>query len=175
VVYKAETAEADAALEGLKESASETQYMPIEIDDAAAYSAIQAIEAAASSPVIKPVYVQLYGDTGEASSSEGLNGICPSCQSETPDWLPYLAGGGIVAHPLTAVVGDAPSPEVIAPIDDLTRMIQGAVGGSGPVIHSTINVYGGTVIGEAELQSILSQRDEALKYEITTAYLKKGM
>jgi len=177
MVYKAETAEADAALEELKESASETQYMPIEIDDAAAYSAIQAIEAAASSPVIKPVYVQQYGDTGGASSSSSgwLNSICPSCQSDpgwgTPDWLPHLAGGGIVAHPLTAVVGDAPSPEVIAPIDDLMRTIQGAVGGSGPVIHSTINVYGGTVIDEAELQAILTQRDEKLRNEVARTYL----
>jgi hypothetical protein len=53
-------------------------------------------------------------------------------------------------------------------------MIQQAVasvgGGAGPVINSTINVYGGTVMDENELYSILRTRDEQLKHDIAEKF-----
>jgi hypothetical protein len=176
MVYKADTTEADTALDGLKESASETQYMPIEIDDVEAYSAIESINAAASAPVIKPVYIQEYGEGSSGSggsSSAWLNSICPSCQSDpgwgTSDWLPHLATGGIPTRPITAVVGDV--PEAIIPLDRISPIIQQAIanvgGGAGPVINSTVNVYGGTVMDENDMRRVLAERDEILKNEIS--------
>jgi TP901 family phage tail tape measure protein len=184
MVYKADTTEADAALEELKESASETQYMPIEIDDVEAYSAIESINAAASAPVIKPVYIQEYGGgsgssmpTASASTVSWLNSICPSCTSSpgwgTSDWLPALAEGGIVSRPIIAQVGEV--PEAIAPLNVLFPAIQQAVaaagGGGGVTINSTVIVQGGTVLDEDELQQVLNSRDDQLKNEIARKYL----
>ncbi|MFA6927622.1 MAG: hypothetical protein WCQ69_11560, partial [Bacteroidales bacterium] len=171
----ADTTEADTALDGLKESASDPQIMPIEIDDSAAYAAIGAINAAASEPIIKPVYIVPYGGYG-GSNSDYLEGLSPGITSSpdwgTPDWLPHLATGGIPTHPITAVVGDV--PEAIIPLDRISPMIQQAVasvgGGAGPVINSTINVYGGTVMDENELYSILRTRDEQLKHDIAEKF-----
>ncbi|MDD5049164.1 MAG: hypothetical protein PHH09_09575 [Methanoregulaceae archaeon] len=184
MVYKADTTEADTALDGLKESASETQYMPIEIDDVEAYSAIESINAAASAPVIKPVYIQEYGGgsgssmpTASASTVSWLNSICPSCTSSpgwgTSDWLPALAEGGIVSRPIIAQVGEV--PEAIAPLNVLFPAIQQAVaaagGGGGVTINSTVIVQGGTVLDEDELQQVLNSRDDQLKNEIARKYL----
>jgi hypothetical protein len=184
MVYNAETAEAEAALEGLKESASETQYMPIEIDDAAAYSAIEKINAAASEPVIKPVYIQEYGGgsgssmpTASASTVSWLNSICPSCTSSqgwgTSSWLPAFAEGGIVSRPIIARVGEV--PEAITPLNVLFPAIQQAVaaagGGGGVTINSTVIVQGGTILDEDELQQVLNSRDDQLKNEIARKYL----
>lgn len=38
--------------------------------------------------------------------------------------LPRLQQGGIISSPIAAIVGDAPSPEVIAPLDDLVDILR---------------------------------------------------
>lgn len=50
--------------------------------------------------------------------------------------LPRLQTGGIVDGPMAAIVGDAPSPEVISPLDDLVGILQDAGIGVGDM-----NIY----------------------------------
>ena len=45
-----------------------------------------------------------------------------------PIILPRLAKGAIVSSPIFALVGDAPSPEVVAPLDDLRDILRDVVG-----------------------------------------------
>ncbi len=49
--------------------------------------------------------------------------------------LPTLAAGGIVDEPTLAMVGDASSPEVIAPLDRLTGILRNLGMGNAPVIN----------------------------------------
>lgn len=42
-----------------------------------------------------------------------------------------LARGGIVSSPTAAIVGDAPTPEVVAPLGDLVGILNEALGGAG--------------------------------------------
>lgn len=52
--------------------------------------------------------------------------------------IPRLQEGGIVSDPALAVVGDAPSPEVVAPLDDLVGILQEALGAGGMTINVTV-------------------------------------
>lgn len=52
--------------------------------------------------------------------------------------IPRLQEGGIAFDPTLAVVGDAPSPEVIAPLDELVGILQEALGAGGMTINVTV-------------------------------------
>ena len=64
----------------------------------------------------------------------------PTLDQLGPVDLPRLRRGGIALRPTVAVVGDAASPEVIAPLEDLVPMLRAALGqvGGGLTINVTV-------------------------------------
>lgn len=95
---------------------------------------IAAIETAinAAIAVINP-FISLFNALAEATGGrrlEALNKI----------ELPRLQAGGIVNRPTAAIVGDAPSPEVISPLDDLVDILRDLGIGGGLVINVAVPV-----------------------------------
>lgn len=66
---------------------------------------------------------------------EGYNKIGSTFGLPTVGAIPgvSLAKGGIVSRPTAAIVGDATTPEAVAPLGDLVGIIQDAVGGGGGI------------------------------------------
>ena len=149
----ADTSLAETAIGNVETDIETTRTMPLDIDTSSAMSAIQDIDAAAAAPVVKPVYLMAIsgGSGGGAigaienwSYVEGLSpGITKSQGWGTDAWLPSLQSGGIASYPMTANIGDASTPEVVAPLGDLMPMIQSAVenaGGGNTIIYADITV-----------------------------------
>ncbi len=95
---------------------------------------IAAIETAinAAIAVINP-FINLFNAVAEATGGGTLKAL-------NKIELPRLQAGGIVNRPMAAIVGDAPSPEVISPLDDLVDILRGLGIGGAPVIHVTVPV-----------------------------------
>ncbi|MCK4958040.1 MAG: hypothetical protein KAT00_01540 [Planctomycetes bacterium] len=70
--------------------------------------------------VINP-FLALYNKVADATGGRKIDMIEPII-------LPRLAKGAIVSSPIFALVGDAPSPEVVAPLDDLRDILRDVVG-----------------------------------------------
>jgi TP901 family phage tail tape measure protein len=159
---KADTSLADASIAGLTTAVEATKIAPVEADIAPALSELERLEAEIMEPVTKPIYLQQMND---------LSGDF-SVQAQAPgsdQWLSF-AEGGIISSPTVAIVGDARTPEVAAPLGDLLPMIQRAVatagGGVGVTVNAPITVYGG---GDA--REIAREVAEELKIEISDAYV----
>ena len=153
--------EANSKLETLEGDITTEKIAPVEADIAPALSELERLEAEIMEPVTKPIYLQQMND---------LSGDF-SVQAQAPgsdQWLSF-AEGGIISSPTVAIVGDARTPEVAAPLGDLLPMIQQAVataGGGSVTVNAPITVYGG---GDA--REIAREVAEELKIEISDAYV----
>ncbi len=150
---KLDTTEAEGQWAKIKGEITTEQQTPLKIDDTQAMSAIAAIEAAASAPVIKPVYVVEYGGGGGnvAPGWVGDMGFDPST------WIPAFGEGDVfVPEPTLAIVGDRPGGEWIGGIDQARARFGG---GTGTVININVTVNG-DVTGEALIEHI---KNEAVK------------
>lgn len=88
-------------------------------------SLISGIETAmnAARRIINP-FIALYNAVADATGGRKLDEIARIT-------LPRLQQGGIISDPTLAIVGDARTPEVIAPLDDLVRILQETFGEGG--------------------------------------------
>jgi hypothetical protein len=179
-----DTSEADTQLDEFKTKAEEEQKMPLKVDDSAAMSAIAAIDAAASRPVTKMVYVQEVNVGGGGGYGGGYNpysgaysDYTGSFTSETGGmqggiyWLPTFAEGDVfVPRPTLAVVGDRPGGEWVGGIDQAVARFGSQAGSASiRVVNVTVNqnvdiANVGTT--KEELQSTLQEQSDWLKTEI---------
>ncbi|MCK9569475.1 phage tail tape measure protein [Candidatus Pacearchaeota archaeon] len=170
-----DTSEADAQLATFQESAKEEQTIPVAVDDNAAMSAIAAIDAAASAPVTKIVYVQEVGGgssvynpySGDYSGYTGAYSPGTGGYSGGEYWLPAFGAGDVfVPEPTLAIVGDRPGGEWIGGIDQAMARFGGNAGSQVVVnINQTVNIANiGTT--KEELQSTLQEQGDWLKNEI---------
>jgi len=177
---RADTSEADAAMGALKAEAEAKKITPIDADISMALVQNAILEAALTAPVTKIVRIKTvtadeatWGGAWSASgflhsSSGAVSSVGGSLQSRYPN-IHFLASGGIASNPIPAIVGDARTPEVVAPLGDLMPMIQQAVamaGGGGVTVNAPITVYGG---GDA--REIAHEVAEELKIQISEAYV----
>ena len=164
-----DTSAAESQLSSLKSQMAEEQKIPISIDDSQAMSAISAINAAASAPVTKPVYVQQIGGAGGYDWGSGGGG---------PDWwdnpygspyyLPSYAEGDVfVPEPTLAVIGDRPGGEWIGGIDQAIKRFGG--GGGGQVVINAPMTIQGNVYGVDDLDAYMDERDRQLQAKLSNA------
>ena len=124
---------ASADIETLITSATAAQTMPITANTDGAMASITALNTAASAPMSKTITVNtVYTGGGPVYPGYGIRGV-PA--------IP-MASGGIVSSPIHAIVGDASTPEVVAPMGDLIPMIRAAVSGGAVNVGTLINVEG---------------------------------
>lgn len=97
-------------------------------------SFISAIENAVNSviDIINP-FIHLYNAVQRAIGGATLRTLSHVT-------IPRLQEGGIAFDPMLAVIGDAPSPEVIAPLDELIDILQDTFGAGGMTINVTVPV-----------------------------------
>ena len=122
-------------------------------------SAIASINAAASQPVYKTVYVnEVY--TGSSGGGGGGGGSSPGFGYSLPPI--FMARGGYVSRPTLAVVGEA-GPEYVIPAENMAKGLS-RMGGGGDV-NVTINspIMG----GGQDIEALLAQRNKELVAEIT--------
>jgi len=162
-----DTSAAESQLSGLKSQMSEEQKIPITVDDSQAMSAIAAINAAASAPVTKPVYVQQIGGYGGGSGGGSSGDDWWSNPYGSPYYLPSYAEGDVfVPEPTLAVVGDRPGGEWIGGID---QAIERFGGGSGQVVINAPVTIQGNVYGISDLDAYMDERDRQLEAKLSNA------
>ncbi|HNR58749.1 MAG TPA: hypothetical protein PKJ51_09865, partial [Methanothrix sp.] len=161
-------AAANTELEKLEGDIKTEKISPVLADISPAMTELDRLEAEIMAPTTKPIWLEVMNpgvlDTWGPSGGNYADGtLAPG------GWLSF-APGGIISSPVRAVVGDARTPEVVAPLGDLLPMIQQAVvstGASGGEIHiGEINVYS---TGDAE--EVARAVVEELKVEISKAYV----
>jgi len=178
-----DTTEADSQLDEFKEKATEEQQMPIQVDDSAAMAAIAAIDAAASQPVTKLVYVQEVSVGSSGGYGGGYNpysgaysgytgAFTPSTggMSGGEYWLPTFASGDVyVPRPTLAVVGDRPGGEWIGGIDQAIARF-GSTTTSQPQIRidAPLNINA-PVYGVDDLSAVLAAHKEGIMSAIYSA------
>jgi TP901 family phage tail tape measure protein len=158
--------QAQGELSALQNSISSPQKVPVSIDDSEAMSAIQAIDAAASAPQTKIVYVQEVGggSYGGGSGSPGL----PSSPWDTGagawDYFTDLsfADEGYVSGPTLAMVGDAPSGEYILHGDTVRRIAEGK-GQSANIVNVNVTVNG-DVHGDTLVEYITKEAEKRVAF-----------
>jgi len=130
-------------------------------------SAIAAINAAASAPVTKPVYVQQIGGYGGGSGGGSSGDDWWSNPYGSPYYLPSYAEGDVfVPEPTLAVVGDRPGGEWIGGID---QAIERFGGGSGQVVINAPVTIQGNVYGISDLDAYMDERDRQLEAKLSNA------
>jgi len=160
-------AAANTELEKLEGDIKTEKISPVLADISPAMAELDRLEAEIMAPTTKPIWLEVMNpgvlDTGGPSGGHYAGGtLAPG------GWLSF-APGGIISSPVRAVVGDARTPEVVAPLGDLLPMIQQAVataGGGSVTVNAPITVYGG---GDA--REIAREVAEELKIEISDAYV----
>ncbi|HOV82706.1 MAG TPA: phage tail tape measure protein [Methanothrix sp.] len=176
-----DTSQADSQLDEFKDKATEEQKIPIQVDDSTAMSAIAAIDAAASRPVTKLVYVQEVGGGGGYGGgynpySGAYSGYTGSFTPETGGmsggiyWLPTFASGDVyVPRPTLAVVGDRPGGEWIGGIDQAIARF-GSITTSQPQIKidAPLNINA-PVYGVDDLEAVLEAHKEGIMRAIYNA------
>jgi hypothetical protein len=158
--------QAQGELSALQNSISTPQKVPVSIDDSEAMSAIQAIDAAASAPQTKIVYVQEVGggSYGGGSGSPGL----PSSPWDTGagawDYFTDLsfADEGYVSGPTLAMVGDAPGGEYILHGDTVRRMAE-KKGEGGNIVNVNVTVNG-DVHGDTLVEYITKEAEKRVAF-----------
>jgi hypothetical protein len=91
-----------------------------------------------------------------------------------------LARGGIVSGPILAYVGDAPSPEVVSPLDDLTRILRQQFGdprrdGRVSTVEVTVDArttIAAPVYGVDDLDRYLDERDRKMQEKLAQGILR---
>ena len=133
-------------------------------------SAIASINAAASQPVYKTVYVnEVYtGSSGGGGGGGGGNGYLGDYM------LPpiFMARGGYVSRPTLAVVGEA-GPEYVIPAENMAKGLS-RMGGEGTV---NITIHSPITGGGQDIEALLAQRNKDLVAEITAqiSEARRGM
>jgi len=163
-----DTSAAESQLSSLKSQMSEEQKIPLSIDDSQAMSAIAAINAAASAPVTKPVYVQQIGGIGGGSDWGGGGSDWWENPYDSPYYLPSYAEGDVfVPEPTLAVVGDRPGGEWIGGIDQAIERFGG--GGGGQIVINAPTTIQGNVYGIADMDAYMDERDRQLEAKLSNA------
>jgi len=163
-----DTSAAESQWSSFQAKLTEEQKIPINVDDSQAMSAIAAINAAASAPVTKPVYVQQIGGYGGGGGFGGDTGSdWWSNPYGSPYYLPSYAEGDVfVPEPTLAVVGDRPGGEWIGGID---QAIERFGGGSGQVVINAPVTIQGNVYGISDLDAYMDERDRQLQAKLSNA------
>jgi TP901 family phage tail tape measure protein len=161
-----DTSAAESQLSSLKSQMAEEQKIPISVDDSQAISAIAAINAAASAPVTKPVYVQQIGGIGGYGGGGGGSDWWEN-PYDSPYYLPSYAEGDVfVPEPTLAVVGDRPGGEWIGGLD---QAIERFGGGGGQVVINAPTTIQGNVYGIADMDAYMDERDRQLEAKLSNA------
>jgi len=161
-----DTSAAESQLSSLKSQMAEEQKIPISVDDSQAMSAIAAINAAASAPVTKPVYVQQIGSYGGGGGG-GSDWWDSPYSTYSPYYLPSYAEGDVfVPEPTLAVVGDRPGGEWIGGID---QAIERFGGGGGQIVINAPMTIQGNVYGVDDLGAYMDERDRQLEAKLSNA------
>jgi TP901 family phage tail tape measure protein len=161
-----DTSAAESQLSSLKSQMAEEQKIPLSVDDSQAMSAISAINAAASAPVTKPVYVQQIGSYGGGGG--GSDWWDSPYSTYSPYYLPSYAEGDVfVPEPTLAVVGDRPGGEWIGGIDQAIERFGG--GGGGQVVINAPTTIQGNVYGIADMDAYMDERDRQLEAKLSNA------
>jgi hypothetical protein len=162
-----DTSAAESQLSSLKSQMAEEQKIPISVDDSQAMSAIAAINAAASAPITKPVYVQQIGSIGGYGGSGGGGSDWWENPYDSPYYLPSYAEGDVfVPEPTLAVVGDRPGGEWIGGID---QAIERFGGGGGQIVINAPTTIQGNVYGIADMDAYMDERDRQLEAKLSNA------
>lgn len=165
-----DTSAAESQLSSLKSQMAEEQKIPISVDDSQAMSAIAAINAAASAPVTKPVYVQQIGSIGGygGGGGGGSDWWDSPYSTYSPYYLPSYAEGDVfVPEPTLAVVGDRPGGEWIGGIDQAIERFGG--GGGGQIVINAPMTIQGNVYGVDDLAAYMDERDRQLEAKLSNA------
>lgn len=161
-----DTSAAESQLSSLKSQMAEEQKIPLSVDDSQAMSAISAINAAASAPVTKPVYVQQIGSYGGGGG--GSDWWDSPYSTYSPYYLPSYAEGDVfVPEPTLAVVGDRPGGEWIGGIDQAIERFGG--GGGGQVIINAPVTIQGSVYGISDMDAYMDERDRQIQAKLSNA------
>jgi hypothetical protein len=160
-----DTTKADASIAKIQEKAKEELHPPLSIDDSAAMATISGIDAAASRPVTKYVYVQEVGSGSGSSGGDNLNFDYGNPWAPPAIFPHYGIGDVFVPQPTLAVVGDRPGGEWIGGLDQASKKF-----GGGPTynINATTNINA-PVYGVEDLAQILDQNNRALVRQIADA------
>jgi len=175
-----DTTDAEASIEKVQEDIEEERKMPLKVDDSAAKATIAGIDAAASRPVTKLVYVQEVSVGGGGGYGGGYNpysgvysGYTGSFTPETGGmeggiyWLPTFASGDVfVPEPTLAIVGDRPGGEWIGGIDQAVARFGGKPSVNQSITVNYSPVINGSDLSAAELSELLEEHDEKLMNKI---------
>lgn len=170
----ADTSQAEHGITNLSTTVERDRQMPISVNASAAMAAIAAIDAAASRPVIKPVYVMQMGGAGGGGggSSNPVNNIFSFGDPGIFD-LPLFDSGGIVTGPTLAMLAMNNVPEAIIPLPSLANM----GGGGRPVnvtINTEINAPAGMAMGREELEVCLAQHAQSIEDRLCMSSFWQG-
>ena len=115
----------------IREGAETAMQGAIDTIKAAFNFLINALEKAINAAIqlLRP-FISMYNAVAEAAGGSEIEGMGSVS-------LPRLAQGAIVNSPMAAVVGDASSPEVVSPLDDLVGILKN-LGVGGATINVTV-------------------------------------
>ncbi len=173
-----DTTEAKGSLTEIVEETKKERKMPLDINDIQAKAAIAGIDAAASRPVTKIVYVQEVSSGGGYSDyydpyTGSYGGYTGDFTAETGGysggtyWLPtYGVGDVFVPEPTLAIVGDRPGGEWIGGIDQAVARFGGKAAAGQNVVVNYSPVINGASLSADELSQLLEEHDEKLMGKI---------
>lgn len=141
--------------------------MPLKIDDTSAKATIAGIDAAASKPVTKIVYVQEVGGGSGSSSSAYTPNRYYGNYGHWYDPIGF-ANEGYIASPTLAIVGDRPGGEYVV---GAARFEAAAsrINNKSDIVINYSPVINGSNLSSDELSRILEEHDEKLIAKIAAA------
>jgi TP901 family phage tail tape measure protein len=174
-----DTSAAESQWSSFQAKLTEEQKIPLSVDDSQAMSAIAAIDAAASAPVTKPVYVQQIGGYGGGGGSTigptsgwagpGKGAISSPSNYQLPPIFQSFANEGYIASPTLAIVGDRPGGEYVVGAARFEAAIERFGGGSGQVVINAPVTIQGNVYGISDLDAYMDERDRQLEAKLSNA------
>lgn len=174
-----DTSAAESQWSSFQAKLTEEQKIPLSVDDSQAMSAIAAIDAAASAPVTKPVYVQQIGGYGGGGGSTigptsgwagpGKGAISSPSNYQLPPIFQSFANEGYIASPTLAIVGDRPGGEYVVGAARFEAAIERFGGGSGQVVINAPVTIQGNVYGIADMDAYMDERDRRLEAKLSNA------
>jgi len=178
-----DTTKAETDITALETEIKKEQEMPLQINDTQAKAAIAGIDAAASKPVTKIVYVQEVSSGGSSGNdwlSSGYGGgynpysgaYADYTGDFTPEtggmqggeyWLPTFGTGDVfVPEPTLAIVGDRPGGEWIGGIDQAVVRFGGGSKAGANIVVNYSPVINAAAMSQEELAALLDEHDTKL-------------
>lgn len=177
LLVDADTSQADEKADTLVAKVDNTYTITVNADTELATKAVEELIGLIEEPAtkhVKIVYSQSWGGSGISSASLSSSVASNWSAPDTSGWSwASHADGGIFSSSHRAIIGDASTPEVVAPLGDLLPMIREAVGGGGGInITSPLLVIQGNVT--SDVMPEIESKIEDVKQYIAELYYNRN-